>query len=694
MAVVPLDRDADTSPNIEDLDQLADTIADKQLVQWRSNGQRYTGIDPEDVAVTAAWGGPAVAMENWLELFFRPTGTAATDTTNLATFLQYCATNNRVAVLDKDFSLNASTITITGDLTVRCSAKITNAQGTGATTTLLNLTGSGTLNWTGGSFDGADTAYSVFIVTEWAVANVYIDEVYNLLGTVSSPGSQSGLWFNGVASGVAGWGHAYDMDQGGATAQGSVPRVFSTSSLVGESNVTVYPGRSTNIHGHIVVGDNGGGRVLVRGGEIVGAADNGIYNVGDATEVIVDGMNATDIDEMFVNTGDNKLSVYNCTGREMNNSCNTGSTNGGILFDNCDFRYNPGVNPFGTRASNVATPSFEVRNSRIECTPAIRIVDFSTYGTCDKFVDENNTWIIHYDSSVYVSGVVFSMTPGSTCQVMSSSTSEWIWDVVAGSSAPTSVTLFWTMPTVTALSYWNSRFVNLTGENTSTMRLSAARQQLLSFSGYYSLPTISSESAINSGALTSAPPREVWGSTTAPTNGYWQAGSRIRFRAPAANGPTEMICTTAGTPGTWINSAPTYETGSFTPAVTFATVGDFSPTYTTQTGYYERIGQTVRGHILLQFTSNAYTTASGAFTISGLPFTVASANGGCSPTRIQNATYGASQVQFGFYPAVTTSTILGYAFRSALSPSTFGTTNIPASTSNFIIELEFSYRTS
>ena len=64
------------------------------------------------------------------------------------------------------------------------------------------------------------------------------------------------------------------------------------------------------------------------------------------------------------------------------------------------------------------------------------------------------------------------------------------------------------------------------------------------------------------------------------------------------------------------------ESGSFTPAVSFTSNGDFSPTYTTQLGAYRRIDDLVWIALFLQFDTNAYTTASGQFQITGLPFAV------------------------------------------------------------------------
>lgn len=53
MGVIALERDADAGPNTEDLDQLASTMGDKQLPQWRTNGSRWNGVAPSALEITA-----------------------------------------------------------------------------------------------------------------------------------------------------------------------------------------------------------------------------------------------------------------------------------------------------------------------------------------------------------------------------------------------------------------------------------------------------------------------------------------------------------------------------------------------------------------------------------------------------------------------------------------------------------------
>lgn len=69
-------------------------------------------------------------------------------------------------------------------------------------------------------------------------------------------------------------------------------------------------------------------------------------------------------------------------------------------------------------------------------------------------------------------------------------------------------------------------------------------------------------------------------------------------------------------PGT----APTL--GTFTPTIVPDTLGDWAPTYTTQTGSYLQIGRLVMIGFHVAGTTNAYSTAAGTLSISGFTQTV------------------------------------------------------------------------
>jgi len=71
------------------------------------------------------------------------------------------------------------------------------------------------------------------------------------------------------------------------------------------------------------------------------------------------------------------------------------------------------------------------------------------------------------------------------------------------------------------------------------------------------------------------------------------------------------------------NTLDDYEEGSWTPDITFTTMGDFSVAYSRQVGRYIKVGKTVTVWAHLVTSTFTHTTASGELRITGLPFTSA-----------------------------------------------------------------------
>jgi len=104
-----------------------------------------------------------------------------------------------------------------------------------------------------------------------------------------------------------------------------------------------------------------------------------------------------------------------------------------------------------------------------------------------------------------------------------------------------------------------------------------------------------------------------------------------------------------GTAGT----VPFQEIGTFTPTITFATVGDLSISYSAQDGNYMRIGNLGFIYAKVDFTPT-YTTASGAFRLSSLPFTVATRTVFGQVNHGSGLTYSASRTWVQCSPISTT----------------------------------------
>lgn len=132
-----------------------------------------------------------------------------------------------------------------------------------------------------------------------------------------------------------------------------------------------------------------------------------------------------------------------------------------------------------------------------------------------------------------------------------------------------------------------------------------------------------------------------------------------------ANTPTLVTPVLGAATATSINfggsTLNTYaESTSWTPTMTFATPGDLSIVYTTQVGTYSRIGNIVYLTFILAFTPT-FTTASGSFQVTGLPFTIGA------------SCVGTVQYQTSAFPAGTTYIYLrGTAAQSLLTINASG----------------------
>jgi hypothetical protein len=92
---------------------------------------------------------------------------------------------------------------------------------------------------------------------------------------------------------------------------------------------------------------------------------------------------------------------------------------------------------------------------------------------------------------------------------------------------------------------------------------------------------------------------------------------------PSANDNDTSIATTAYVQTELADYATPYVTGTFTPAFAFGG-GTTGITYTTQTGRYTRIGDTVHFSLYVLMSNNG--TSTGDWTITGLPLTSSSTN--------------------------------------------------------------------
>lgn len=134
--------------------------------------------------------------------------------------------------------------------------------------------------------------------------------------------------------------------------------------------------------------------------------------------------------------------------------------------------------------------------------------------------------------------------------------------------------------------------------------------------------------------------------------------------------------------------------GTFTPTVSFATNGDFAPTYTNQSGEYFVNGDTVKVMLRVDFSTNAYTTASGNFRVEGLPFQpkgISSMFYYTGALIYEMVTTPVNTIQVSTQAVRNTNHVELIALRDGQGRLIMGTPQFPASTSGFRLFIELEY---
>ena len=118
------------------------------------------------------------------------------------------------------------------------------------------------------------------------------------------------------------------------------------------------------------------------------------------------------------------------------------------------------------------------------------------------------------------------------------------------------------------------------------------------------------------------------------------------------------------------------ELTSWTPAVTFATPGDVSVSYSSRTGYYSRVGNIVSAHFAITGANPTFTTASGNLQITGLPFSANTNIGAMGSCQFQSSTFPAGTTSIYLRLAANTSAILVGTSGSAVAAAFMTTTQV------------------
>jgi hypothetical protein len=127
---------------------------------------------------------------------------------------------------------------------------------------------------------------------------------------------------------------------------------------------------------------------------------------------------------------------------------------------------------------------------------------------------------------------------------------------------------------------------------------------------------------------------------------------------------------------------------SWTPAIDFATHGDLSVSYGSQSGTYSRIGNIVVASFSVTFTPT-YTTASGLLHITGLPFTVGTT--GIGMTNLQGPAYPTGTTNIFLQAQIGQTYILLGSNGTLVATAYFSTTQITTGLANVAIQGTVTY---
>jgi hypothetical protein len=194
----------------------------------------------------------------------------------------------------------------------------------------------------------------------------------------------------------------------------------------------------------------------------------------------------------------------------------------------------------------------------------------------------------------------------------------------------------------------------------------------------------------NAGAITTG----SWAATTLPVNvggtGITSFGTGIATALGTnvngsgaislATSPTFVTPTLGAATATSINfggsSLSTYVAStSWTPVATFATPGNLSVVYTGQSGSYSKIGDMITVNYYLYFTPT-FTTASGEFHITGLPFAISSSGYGVCLNQTSTVVYPVGSTYLSTQASGGVSYLAIYATGSGVGGNTLTTSNL------------------
>lgn len=445
--------------------------------------------------------------------------------------------------------------TLTADLDIECYATIRNRLGAANAATTLAFDGDSrtySLRWSGaGRFDGNDSGFTLVSVVQCDTVIFKQIESFGLLGNASSPSSAGNLSIFDCNNVTVDPGFIHDCPVGTAGA-GSVPRAISLSN---NTTATVRGGLLKTLNAGIIT--SGNQRVLLSDIDMETLTDNGFYLVevvGDRYadgDVFITDCNIYGSEEGIVPSFGGKTYVKGGTIEGATNaaiSMGSGSIGdcGPVVIDDVTIIGTGGVGTIvKLRSGSTACEGLEMRGCRITAEVAGGMMDLTT-GSLGYFVFENNnvTWI--HNSAYTPSTQIINWTTGDYYEFNNNT---FTFEDASANIASTNWNLQLPLAVTAESALTKNRIVNRTTVAAALFRFNGNYQQLVAFDDLQAFASSQSLTAVNSAALTTAPPSFVW-MTSIPTTGFHKAGTIGRNPNPT-NGIWGWQCKVSGSPGTW-----------------------------------------------------------------------------------------------------------------------------------------------
>ena len=573
-----------------------------EVLSVKDFGATGDGVTDDATAIQAAITA-AIALNAPVELFF-PYGTYLIST-----------------VITCDPTLQASSKVMlrgTGPYTSVIKAKTgftsTKMLHMGAAGTVTRMEGSGIcdLGFNGNSLPAASGNAGVYIYNAYRCVflNLAVDNFAgggdglasygNVAGVAGDPCNQGNVFTNIYTRGCGGAGQYYRGEKSSMFDQlqsdaNTVQGVFfdSESITAGSTETTEC------VIGSILVKNNTGAGVAFSGIAKYSIANIEAYINGSVGVLFSDTRSGTTVGNFYSSIG--TIVSRNNAGALANATGTNGNYCQGVYIGSVVHVGGKGLGVSETEAAAVVIAGWSA------CTIGI-INSQLNIGTCIRVLDQTGaraSSTITFDTVMLISNGSTNATTNHGISLEDNSALITINKLHSANSYTTAAKSSYELKTSAATTAVINNMYVYAGQ--AGQEVSIGNQSLVSFGNTSSIRGLAAERKIT--GLAAASTITAYGSYA---NEFWDNSSAVRKYTRMGDSTLRVV---------------SGESSTFTPSITFATVGDLAVTYTTQTGRYQVSGNRCFFDIVLLTSAFTYTTSAGAFRLAGFPFSGAAASG-------------------------------------------------------------------